>query len=91
MRTGASSTKRRVFVAAIHQLAIKLEHVQERSDHAHWKIMQELKECRNKFTQVHYALSDVIEMLGLTKKTMQDANETIQQLRERPQDTGAVV
>ena len=53
--------------------------------------MEELKECRNKFTQVHYALSDVIEMLGETKKTMREANETIQHLRETQRGTGIAV
>ena len=91
-----------LFVAAIHQLTTKFEQVQARNDHALWAIMEELKQCRTKFAQVHHALSDVVEMLGLTKKTMQEADETIMLMREtkgigkgkdegKPQDMGTAV
>ena len=70
-----------LFIAAICELTRKLESMQARNDQFHWAIADTMKECKIKVTQVHYALSDVTEILGEAKKTMREANESIERLQ----------
>ena len=67
-----------LFVAAIHQLATKVEQAQGRNDHAHEAIMQELREIRGQYAQMYGVIADVNVLLGQTSATMQSANETIE-------------
>ena len=69
-----------LFVAAIHQMATKVEQIQCRNDNAHEVIMRELREIRGQYAQMQKAVSDVTVLLGQTNTTMRDANETIDQL-----------
>ena len=73
--------ERDLFIAAICELTRKLESVQARNDQFHWAFNETMKDCKNKVTQVHFALSDITEILGEAKKTIREANETIKQLQ----------
>ena len=76
-----------LFIAAICELTRKLESVQALKDQFHWACTDVMRECKNKVTQVHYALSDVTEALGEARKTMREANETIKQLQRLRETT----
>ena len=69
-----------LFIAAIHQLATKVEQIQCRNDKAHEVMMRELREIRGQYAQMQRAVSDITVLLGPTNTTMRDANETIDQL-----------
>ena len=80
-----------LFIAAICELTQKFDAIQAKDVNFHRMIMKEIKECKNKFTQVHYALSDVTEILGEAKRTIKEANDTMQQIQRTQRESGIAV
>ena len=79
------------FIAAICELTGRLDAMQARNDQFQWTTRESLKECKDKFTQVHLALGDIREVLVETKEAMNTMTKAANEVLSYTKHLGGTV